>query len=129
MAIPLLTILALVPIVGAVLLFFIKGPAARLIGYGFALTTAILGVLAFVFHTQGTALAENLEWIPAVGAHYALDLDGMGAILVLMTVIVVPVVLLAEWNVGEDERALGEQRLLRARAAAAGLRAVRLHGL
>lgn len=105
MAIPLLTILALVPIVGAVLLFFIKGPAARLIGYGFALTTAILGVLAFVFHTQGTALAENLEWIPAVGAHYALDLDGMGAILVLMTVIVVPVVLLAEWNVGEDENA------------------------
>ena len=79
----LLTILALVPIVGAVLLFFIKGPAARLIGYGFALTTAILGVLAFiasgVFYFVLMARDSNPEgarfdaptasnaWAPATG--------------------------------------------------------------
>lgn len=102
MTLPLLTILALVPIVGALVLFFVKGQAARLIGLGFALTTAILGVLAFVFHSSGQALAEEARWIPSIGAHYALDLDGMGAILVLMTVLLVPVVLLAEWHVGEQ---------------------------
>ena len=101
----LLTILALVPIAGAVVVFFLKGHVAKLVGYGVALTTAVLGVLAFVLHTQGAVLAQNVPWIPAVGAHYALDLDGMGAILVLMTVVLVPVVLLAEWHVGDAETA------------------------
>ncbi len=101
----LLTILALVPIAGAVVVFFLKGHVAKLVGYGFALTTAVLGVLAFVLHAQGAALAQQASWIPAVGAHYALDLDGMAAILVLMTVILVPVVLLAEWHVGDAETA------------------------
>ena len=101
----LLTILALVPILGAVVVFFLKGHVAKLVGYGIALTTAVLGVLAFVLHTQGAVLAQKVSWIPAVGAHYALDLDGMGAILVLMTVILVPVVLLAEWHVGDAETA------------------------
>lgn len=102
MTLPLLTILALLPIVGALVLFFLKGHVGKLVGYGIALTTLVLGVLVFVLHTQGEALAENVPWISSIGAHYALDLDGMGAILVLMTVIIVPVVLLAEWHVGEE---------------------------
>ncbi len=102
MPLPLLTILALVPLVGSLVLFAVKGPAARLIGYGFALTTAVLGVLATVLQARGVPLAEDVAWIPQIGAHYALDLDGMGALLVLMTVILVPVVMLAEWRVGEQ---------------------------
>ena len=105
MPLPLLTILALVPLVGALVLFAVKGPAGKLIGYGVALTTAILGVLAVVLQSQGVPLSEEIAWIPQIGAHYALDLDGMGAILVLMTVILVPVVLLAEWRVGEAPEA------------------------
>ena len=105
MPFPLLTILALLPILGSLVLLALKGPVARLVGYGFALTTAILGVLAFILHSQGAALAEQAQWIPAIGAYYALDLDGMGALLVLMTVILVPIVLLAEWKVGETENA------------------------
>lgn len=101
MPLPLLTILALVPLVGSLVLFLVKGQAGRLIGYGIALTTAVLGVLAVVLQAQGVPLSEEVAWIPQIGAHYALDLDGMGAILVLMTVILVPVVLLAEWRVGE----------------------------
>jgi len=40
MPLPLLTILALVPLIGSLVLFVVKGRAGRLIGYGFALTTA-----------------------------------------------------------------------------------------
>lgn len=101
----LLIVLGLVPIVGAVVVFLLKGHVAKLVGYGVALTTAVLGILAVVLQVQGAALASTHNWIPAVGAHFALDLDGMGALLVLMTVILVPVVLLAEWHVGEAEDA------------------------
>ena len=77
MPLPLLTILALVPLVGSLVLFLVKGQAGRLIGYGIALTTAVLGVLAVVLQAQGVPLAEEVAWIPQIGAHYALDLDGI----------------------------------------------------
>ncbi|HMR50083.1 MAG TPA: NADH-quinone oxidoreductase subunit M [Arachnia sp.] len=102
---PLLTILGLLPIAGAVLLMFLRGNTAKLIGFGVALTTLILGVLAFVMHITGANLTEAVPWVDAIGAQYALELDGMSAILVLLTVILVPIVLLAEWNVGDNETA------------------------
>ena len=105
MSLPLLTILALLPIVGALVLCLVKGRTGQLVGYGFALTTAVVGVLAVVLHAQGAVLVEHHKWIPAIGAHYALNLDGMGALLVLLTVILVPVVLLAEWKVGDSDTA------------------------
>ena len=103
-SIPLLTILALLPLVGALVVSLVRGAIGRIIGLGFALTTAILGVVVVVL-AQSTSLAENHIWIRAIGAHYALDVDGMGSILVLLTVILVPVVMIAEWNVGDHEQA------------------------
>lgn len=102
---PLLTILAVLPIAGALLLAFLRGNTAKLVGFGVALTTLILGVLAFSFSVTGANLAEGVPWIGAIGAHYALELDGMSAILVLLTVILVPIVMIAEWGVGDQETA------------------------
>lgn len=103
MPLPLLTILALVPIVGALVVFFLPGAIGRLVGLGFALTTLILGLLVFFAHTSGVVLAEHVPWIRQIGATYALHVDGMSAILVLMTVILLPVVLVAEWHTGDRE--------------------------
>lgn len=102
---PLLPILALLPILGAVLLMFLRGNPAKLIGFGISLTTLILGVLAFTMSVTGANLAFSVPWINSIGAQFALDLDGMSAILVLLTVILVPIVLLAEWNVGDNDTA------------------------
>lgn len=99
-SIPLLSILALLPIAGALLLVFVRGNAARVIGFVVALATTALGVVVFVLG-QGTELSEQLPWINAIGAYYSLELDAMAAIMVLLTVILTPAVLLAEWHVGE----------------------------
>ena len=101
MTFPLLTVLALVPIIGGLALFFVKGGAGRTIGLAVSLVTLALGLWAF-FSTG--SLAEDHLWIQSIGAHYALGLDGMSKAMVLLTVILVPVVLLAEWHVGEDQR-------------------------
>lgn len=103
-SIPLLTILALLPMLGALVLAFVKGPAARAVGLGFAFTTTVVGVLAIILG-RSTSLVEDVIWIEPVGAHYALGLDGMGSILVLLTVVLVPVVMIAEWNVGDRPNA------------------------
>lgn len=103
-SIPLLSILVVLPLLGALLLAFLKGRAAKLVGLGFALATTVLGVVAFVL-SRGQALTEQVPWIRAIGAYWALDLDPLAAVMVLLTVILTPVVLLAEWHVGEKEGA------------------------
>lgn len=107
MTFPLLTVLALVPLVGGLALLFVKGGAGKTFGLAVSLVTLALGLWAFL---DGGSLAEDHMWISQIGAHYALGLDGMAKSMVLLTVILVPVVLLAEWNVGEDQEALEGRR-------------------
>lgn len=116
-SIPLLTILALLPLVGALVTMFTKGYVAKLIGLGFALTTLVVGVLAFVL-SRSSALIESTPWIRSIGAYYALEFTGMSAILVLLTVILVPVVFIAEWNVGDRPESRWDTRTFFAMALA-----------
>ncbi|MDO5067061.1 MAG: NADH-quinone oxidoreductase subunit M [Propionibacteriaceae bacterium] len=103
-SIPLLSILVLLPLVGALVLAFLKGATAKVVGLGFALATTLLGVVAFVASRSET-LAEQVPWIRAIGAYWALELDPLAAVMVLLTVILTPVVLLAEWHIGERDGA------------------------
>lgn len=100
MTFPLLTLLGLVPLLGGLLVLCVKGNAGKALGLGVALAT--LGIGAGVF-LAGSDLSEDHTWIASIGAHYALGLDGMAKTMVLLTVILVPVVLLAEWNVDHEE--------------------------
>ncbi len=48
---------------------------------------------------------ETHAWIDAFGVHYALGVDGLGLLLVLLTAVLVPIVLLAAWNDAPDDAA------------------------
>lgn len=100
MTFPWLTVLGLLPIVGSLLPFFIKGKPGKVAGLVVALATLGLGIaLALGYKIgEGFQLTENLPWIPAFGARYALGVDGMGLAMVLLTVVLVPIVLLAEFD-------------------------------
>ena len=79
---PWLTVLVAVPFVGALLVAF--APKARgtllpkQLALGVSLLTLLVGVLvAAQFDTGGgMQLTEDREWIPALGVHYALGVDG-----------------------------------------------------
>lgn len=103
-SIPLLSILALLPALGGLLLLFMRGPIAKLVGLGIALSTTIMGVALFVI-ARSTSLVESVPWIKPLGAYYALELDALSSVLMLLTVIVVPVVLVAEWHIGDRPEA------------------------
>lgn len=101
MTLPWLTILGLLPIVGGgAMMLPLKG-AARAVGMAFSLAT--LGVALWVTYlfTGGTDLAQQIGWIKPIGAYWALGLDGMGLLMVILTAVLTPVVLLAEWRTGE----------------------------
>ena len=100
MTIPWLTILALLPVVGAVVLIFTGVKAAKQVALAVSLIT-----LAFALYiaTQfriggGMQLVEQAPWIKPLGVYYALGLDGVGLTLVLLVVIITPVVIIASWR-------------------------------
>ncbi len=98
MTFPWLTFLGLVPLVGAAVLCLPVKQIARGVGMVFALATALVGIGVAVLFSGGADLAEKAPWIPTFGAWWALGLDGMSLVMVLLTVLLVPVVLLAEWK-------------------------------
>ncbi|MGJ3507728.1 NADH-quinone oxidoreductase subunit M [Enemella sp. A6] len=103
MTIPWLTILGVVPLIGALALVFIKGNAARLVGLAFAVITAAIAIALLVqFQFDGgMQFTEQVAWIPAIGAWYSLGLDGLGLTLVLLTALLVPFVMIAGWDDAE----------------------------
>src|SRR5215204_1077149 len=110
MTIPWLTILALLPAVGAVLLIFTGVKAAKQVALAVSLITfAFALVVASQFtNADGMQLAEQAPWIKPLGAYYALGLDGLGLTLVLLVVIITPVVIIASWRDFESADISGE---------------------
>jgi NADH-quinone oxidoreductase subunit M len=100
MTIPWLTVLALLPAAGALLLIFTGVQAAKQVAL---LISLITFVFALVIATQfriggGMQMVEQVPWIKPLGAYYALGLDGLGLTLVLLVVIITPVVIIASWR-------------------------------
>ncbi len=128
---PWLTALMVVPLVGAVVTAAlptratVAPQAGRL---GFSLLTLVLAVVMASRCDPGHGgryqYTETHEWIDVFGAHYALGVDGIGLILVLLTTVLVPVVIGASWF---DADHGNTKALLRLGARAAGLVDRRVH--
>ncbi|WOP19027.1 NADH-quinone oxidoreductase subunit M [Raineyella sp. LH-20] len=97
---PWLTVLAVLPLIGALALVFIKGALARTVGLAFSLVTLVISIGVAIGFDPGSGMqfVEQQSWIPAIGASYSLGVDGMGLLMVLLTTILVPVVLIAVWD-------------------------------
>jgi NADH-quinone oxidoreductase subunit M len=106
---PLLTILILVPLAGALAVAFLPsvGDQPKRLGLLVSVVTLAVGVVVAASYDVGDGglqLTETHEWVSAFGVHYALGVDGLGLLMVLLTVALVPIVLLAAWNdVGQTE--------------------------
>lgn len=103
--IPWLTILVVVPLIGALVLWALPSSRltwARPVALGFSLVelvVAALAIAAFDTSASGThQLTELHEWIPQIGASYALGVDGVGLLLVALSVLLVPLVIGAAWR-------------------------------
>ena len=64
------------------------------------ITLAVTIAMAVQFKTGGPdfQFTEQVQWIPQFGVHYAVGVDGIALVLILMSVILMPVVILASWN-------------------------------
>ena len=111
---PWLTVMGAVPLAGALVIAAIPRPvggapadedARDLLSKWLALvftlaTLAIAIVVALRFKPGGPQFqfTETYSWIPQFGVHYAVGVDGIALVLVLMSVVLMPIVVLASWN-------------------------------
>lgn len=107
---PWLTILIVLPLLGAVALAAMPARAGsflpRQLALGVSLVTLVLtAVMAAQYQIgEGFQFTQELTWIEAFGAHYAVGVDGIGLSLVVLTALLTPVVILASWEDGENGR-------------------------
>ncbi len=104
------TVLALLPLIGALLVGVLPSSnTLRIKQAALAVTivTAAFGIyIATQFVAADTALqfVERHEWIPSFAINYSVGLDGLSLVLIVMSVVLTPIVLLASWNESEGGR-------------------------
>ena len=62
----------------------------------------------FAPHGDRFQFNQSTSWIPAFGIHYAVGVDGIALVLILMTAVLWPVVILASWHECETTQAQRE---------------------
>jgi NADH-quinone oxidoreductase subunit M len=104
MPVPWLTILTVLPVVGALVVALTgRNPrTTRAVALGFSLATLLLTLfLAVHFDKISTAFQfpERHAWIPALNIDYRLGIDGLGLLMLLLSAIVVPIAIAASWKI------------------------------
>ena len=99
---PLLTLLIVLPLVGAVVVWALPSrlrARSRAVAVAVTLLEVALAVTTLAaFDVDAAAthqLAETYPWIPAIGASYAVGVDGVGLLLVLLSVLLTTLVVVA----------------------------------
>jgi NADH-quinone oxidoreductase subunit M len=118
MEFPFLSIIALGPIVAAVIILMLpkdRGENARMIGLATMILSLLLALYVYISFNQnlpepgtpgaGTlAFVEEHAWVPSVGINYIVGLDGLSATLILLTSIVGLGGVLISWSIDDRPR-------------------------
>ncbi|WP_129307472.1 NADH-quinone oxidoreductase subunit M [Streptomyces sp. L2] len=109
MSFPLLTVTAALPAVGAVATAAVpaaRRTAAKWLALLVSLATLALAIVVLVRFDPGGAryqLTESHAWISDFGVRYELGVDGIGAVLVALTALLIPFIILAGWHDADPE--------------------------
>ena len=99
-----LSLILFTPLAGALLLLVIPRrheAAIRWIANLFGVTGLVASLpLWFRYQPQGAPwqFVERAEWIPSIGASYFLGVDGLSALLVLLTTLIGAIAILSSWS-------------------------------
>ncbi len=101
-----LTVVLFTPLAGALLLLFVPREsenAHRVIGNLFGMLGLIVSLpLVWRFSLDPASARyqfyENHDWIPSIGAHYTLGIDGISLLLVMLTTLLGAISILSSWS-------------------------------
>ncbi|MFI5934847.1 NADH-quinone oxidoreductase subunit M [Actinoplanes sp. NPDC051494] len=110
---PFLSILTLLPLVGAAVVAFIpktRGQLAKTIALGWSVVVLALSVVMWIAFQAGGdrfQFRESYQWIPTWDARFTFATDGIALVMLLLIALLVPLVILASWNdIDESKRSV-----------------------
>jgi NADH-quinone oxidoreductase subunit M len=92
------------PLIGAMVLLFMPREwdnAQRVVGNVFGMLGFVVSlplIWRFQIGTPGYQFRENYDWIPSIGAHYSLGIDGISFLLVMLTTLLGAISILSSWS-------------------------------
>ena len=107
---PWLLVIGAVPTVGAAVVAMtpkVRDDAVRWVALGVSLLTFVLTVgMAIGYDSSGERFqfGRDYSWIPQFGVHFAVGIDGIALVMILLTAFLVPVVVIASWRDDDSVR-------------------------
>ncbi|MBB2945051.1 NADH-quinone oxidoreductase subunit M [Actinoplanes lutulentus] len=107
---PFLSVLTLLPLVGAAVVGFIpraKAELAKMVALVWSLIVLGLSVvmwLAFTIDGDRFQFRESYAWIPSWDARFTFAADGIALVMLMLIAVLFPVVILASWNDVDQSR-------------------------
>ncbi|MEK7246290.1 MAG: proton-conducting transporter membrane subunit, partial [Pseudomonadota bacterium] len=104
---PILTLLLVLPLVGAGFILFIRGEAeivadnvrsVALWTSGIEFLLSLFLWLGFDTDNAGFQFVERAEWMPGLDIAYHVGVDGISVLFVLLTTLLTPICVLASWE-------------------------------
>lgn len=94
-------LLIIVPLIASLLVFFTKGDTSRKVALGlsvveFALALAVF--FQFKHNPESKDLMLNCNWVESLGIHFAVSVDALSMLLVLLTTFLVPLIILSSFK-------------------------------
>lgn len=100
----LLTYLILIPLVGSILILFIKKEQENFIRYFGVIISTIAFIVSLIIYFQFDSnnsdfqFIDKVEWIKGLNIHFHVGIDGMSLLLVLLTTFLTPLTLISSWS-------------------------------
>jgi len=99
MGFPILSVMLAVPLAAAIVCLFLKAPAARMLALAATLADLALGIVLWANYDIGGAQWQFTERADLfAGFQYALGIDGIALMLIVLSVFLMPICILASWE-------------------------------
>ncbi|OQY18380.1 MAG: NADH-quinone oxidoreductase subunit M [Desulfobacteraceae bacterium 4572_35.1] len=99
---PILSLLLVIPVIGAVVAMFMRGDTLlKFWGLAVTLVTALVSLPLWTNFDAATAKYQFVElrhWFPALDLNYVVGVDGISVLLVLLTTLIMPLCILCSWT-------------------------------
>ena len=98
----LISLMIVVPFIGIAILAFMRDETSiKRIAFGITIVEFFLSLIlwrSFDFTLKSMQFVERLEWMPTFNIQYAVGVDGISIVLVLLTTLLFPICILCSWT-------------------------------
>lgn len=94
-------LLIIVPLIASLIVFSTKGNSSKTIALGLSIVEFILALaiyFQFKHNPDNLMLLLNCTWIDSLGIHFAVSIDALSVLMILLTTFLTPLIILSSFN-------------------------------